>query len=294
MNRFALAFLGLASIGCRRDRVEPPIAPTERASPRLVVDRPVHAQMLPEGREPVPLVLLLHGYGDDGRGILAGVGLGALVARGVALVAPDGTLDATGRRFWNANAACCDFEARGVDDVAYLRAVIDDVDTRRPIDRGRIYAVGISNGGAMALRLACEDVAVAAVVSIAAPSPTAIECRSSAVARRILHGERDRLVPLAGGAIASGLHPRAGGDLSSVRALATRHARAAGCVGDPIAVGSLDLDEGVAGDETTLERWSGCRAPVEIGIARDVAHVPRVGPAFVASTWAFLSAHVRR
>ena len=50
-------------------------------------------------------------------------GLAGAVARlteGFALAFPDGTRDSSGRRFWNATDACCNFENTPVDDVAYI------------------------------------------------------------------------------------------------------------------------------------------------------------------------------
>ena len=56
---------------------------------------------------------------------------------------PDGTLDGDGNRFWNATDACCDFEGRGVDDVAYLTAVIADI---TQINENVMYEVGYAHG----------------------------------------------------------------------------------------------------------------------------------------------------
>ena len=50
--------------------------------------------------------------------------------RGLVLVAPDGTLDPRGHRFWNATDACCDFFDHPVDDVAYLRGPLPAVEPR--------------------------------------------------------------------------------------------------------------------------------------------------------------------
>ena len=60
----------------------------------------------------------------------------------------------------------------GVDDVAYLRALIQEAETIVTIDR--VAVVGHSNGGLMAWRLACEGVpklvAIASLTSIAGAS----------------------------------------------------------------------------------------------------------------------------
>ena len=57
---------------------------------------------------------------------------------------------------WNA-ISCCGIPARsGVDDVAFVTAMVDDIAAQTPVDSTRVYATGMSNGAMMALRLACQ------------------------------------------------------------------------------------------------------------------------------------------
>jgi hypothetical protein len=66
-----------------------------------------------------PLLIFLHGLGGSGAEALNDPGLRALAEQGrMVLVAPDGTLDRAGRRFWNAGRACCNFDGKAVDDLA--------------------------------------------------------------------------------------------------------------------------------------------------------------------------------
>ena len=63
-----------------------------------------------------PLLIFLHGYGGDHAEAASRFGINALAdAHGIYVALPDGTLDPDGRRFWNANDACCDFHARRHD-----------------------------------------------------------------------------------------------------------------------------------------------------------------------------------
>ncbi len=48
-------------------------------------------------------------------------------ARGFLYAAPDGTVDADGKRFWNATDACCDLHATNVDDSTYISALIKEI-----------------------------------------------------------------------------------------------------------------------------------------------------------------------
>ena len=91
-------------------------------------------------------------------------------ARGFLYCYPDGTIagpvGATG--FWNATDACCDFGNTGVDDVGYLRGVIEEIARRFAVDRKRVYLIGHSNGGFMAYRMACESAdLIAGIASLA-------------------------------------------------------------------------------------------------------------------------------
>ena len=69
---------------------------------------------------------------------------------------------------WNAGTCCAYSVINKVDDVGFVRALIDKLAEKFPIDRRRIYATGMSNGGMMAHRLAAEarDI-VAAVAPVA-------------------------------------------------------------------------------------------------------------------------------
>ena len=104
----------------------------------------------------------------------------------------------------------------GVDDVAFIAALIDRVEKDYSIDPTRIYATGISNGGFMAYRLACElSDRIAAIAPVAATMPTA-EAPSCKPTRPLavldIHGTDDPLVPYTGGEV----HGGSGGSISSV------------------------------------------------------------------------------
>src|SRR5688500_1315558 len=90
-----------------------------------------------------PLVMVLHGYGASGFVQQAYFGAGALTASGDAFViAPDGTVDSGNKQFWNADPACCDFGGTGVDDVAYLGSMLDEIlATDWPIDPNRVFLI---------------------------------------------------------------------------------------------------------------------------------------------------------
>ena len=67
-------------------------------------------------KSPVPLVVLLHGYGSSGKQQETYMNFTAVAEqRGFILTYPDGIVDATGKQFWNATEVCCNFFS-DVDD----------------------------------------------------------------------------------------------------------------------------------------------------------------------------------
>lgn len=74
---------------------------------------------------------------------------------------------------WNAGSCCGYARDQKVDDVGFTRQVIADIQNRITVDAGMIFATGMSNGGMMSHRLACEMADVfAAVASVAGTDGT--------------------------------------------------------------------------------------------------------------------------
>ena len=149
-----------------------------------------------------PLIVLLHGYTANGFVQDALFGFAQLADDKQLFVAhPDGTVDQTGARFWNATDACCDFYGSGVDDVAYLNAVVDDMEQNFNIDKKRVFFVGHSNGGFMSHRMACDAAdRVAGIVALAGDNwQDPSKCNPTApVAVLQVHGTADTEVPYDG------------------------------------------------------------------------------------------------
>lgn len=264
--------------------------------------RPVLATHVGKGLDatkPAPLVLVLHGYGGTGAEQLGYYGLRAIADEaGFVVVAPDGTVDGTGRRFWNATDTCCNFEDKAVDDVAYLVGLVEDVKKRRPIDAKRVYVVGLSNGGSMAMRLACDAAPTfAAAVSQAGLffSDPARCVPKEPVAFRHIHGTADKLVPYDGGPIGGSIHPQAKPrTLLSAKALVAAFAKADGC--QPALVelpAKIDLDVTLTGAETTVARHEGCTkgSAAELWTVTGAGHVPMGLASLGRIVWDFFAAH---
>jgi polyhydroxybutyrate depolymerase len=160
-------------------------------------DRPyrVHA---PAGRtDPAPLLVELHGRGVDAVRFDRLTGFGALAEEaGFVLALPSAV-----EEIWNDGRD--PQRADGPDDVSYLRAVIDDVRRRYPIDSRRVYLVGMSNGAAMAGRFACAHperlAAFAQVAGTAAASIVAAATPGQTLPILEIHGSADEVAPYTGG-----------------------------------------------------------------------------------------------
>ena len=220
--------------------------------------------------KPYPLIVLLHGFGANGFTQDALFGWAQLADdRGVFVAHPDGTLNSGGSRFWNATDACCDDEHSGVDDVAYLNAVVDDMEANFNIDTKRVFFTGHSNGGFMSHRMACDATArIAAIMALAGDNwldPS--KCNPSGpIAVLQVHGDADTLVPYDGNAQA--LMPSA---KASIGSWATKN----GCTGDLTDSGeTLDLDYSLAGNETSIARYSCSQGAAELWTIHGGPHVP--------------------
>ncbi|MDE2975405.1 MAG: hypothetical protein OXU64_11935 [Gemmatimonadota bacterium] len=105
---------------------------------------------------PIPVVLVLHGYGGNWAGIDRYFGISRRVNRDrFAVIHPSGTLNPAGRRFWDATDYCCDFWESDPDDVGYFDDLIEEAGEYVTV--GGAYLIGLSNGGFMSYRMACES-----------------------------------------------------------------------------------------------------------------------------------------
>jgi polyhydroxybutyrate depolymerase len=246
---------------------------------------------------PVPLVLFFHGYGATASEQASEFGLEALAdAHGFALAYTDGTPDSRGKRFWNATDACCNFDGASLDDVAYVRWLVGDVERRVPVDRSRVYAVGFSNGGFLAHRLACDLAPTfAAVVSLAGAAwNDASRCApSEPVSVLEIHGDADRVVRPEGGLV-FGIPGRRYPSLAQT--LATWAAKDA-CAGTLAPTGRrIDFDRALPGAESEEATYAGCPAGVDVTwwSVKGEGHLGNPGTAGMEAVWEWMRGHTKR
>jgi polyhydroxybutyrate depolymerase len=118
-----------------------------------------------------PLLILLHGSGEDGKIIEDMTQMDSVSERHHMIVAyPDGTRSILGKisADWN-SGDCCGYAARKrIDDMSFLRGIIADLASKGIINDRRIYVAGFSSGAELAYRAGCElsdRVSAIAVVS---------------------------------------------------------------------------------------------------------------------------------
>jgi polyhydroxybutyrate depolymerase len=167
-----------------------------------VVPSPMPSPM-PSGG-PAPLLIALHGGGGTGLGMARMTGFAGRGPRaGVAVAFPDGW-----NRAWNDGRDAPALRRReAVDDVAFLRALVDRLASDGVADPARVAAVGISNGAFLSEHLARHALLPLAAVGLVAGSATAVSrqavprpARPAAVT--LFMGTADPIVPYAGGPIA--------------------------------------------------------------------------------------------
>jgi polyhydroxybutyrate depolymerase len=101
---------------------------------------------------------------------------------------------------WNAGNCCGWAMKHHIDDVAYTRALLDDLERRFSVDKKRVFATGISNGAMMCFRLACQlSDRIAAIAPIAGTMGVSGCNPSRPVSVIYFHGTADKFAPFAGG-----------------------------------------------------------------------------------------------
>jgi polyhydroxybutyrate depolymerase len=209
--------------------------------------------------QPVPLVLILHSRLGDGRGTAALTHFNKVSdAHGFLAVYPDGL-----HRSWADGRKVTDSDKEGIDDVKFLSELIHNLSSAHPIDGSRIYVAGISNGGFMTQRVACElsdQIAAVGVVAATMGEQIAASCHpAKPVSVLMMQGSLDTFVPIQGGPM--GPHGSRG-QILSLRATAEKWAAFDGCNSTPETSTLPDN----ARDGTTVQResFSGCKERTEV------------------------------
>ncbi|NND65587.1 MAG: hypothetical protein HKM24_06450, partial [Gammaproteobacteria bacterium] len=124
------------------------------------------------------------------------------------LVSPAGTGASNRLPFyvWNAGVwgegECCGYAyEKKIDDVGFIRKILAEMKASYRIDKKSIYATGISNGGMMSYRLACEMSDVFAAIAPVAPPAVPEPCSPQPISVMHVIGDKDPCVKIEGGKV---------------------------------------------------------------------------------------------
>jgi len=160
---------------------------------------------LPQGR-PLPVVYVFHGGGGWAEHLTDGDRYGWLAKadrEGFIAVFPSGYSRLPGGRLatWDAGGCCGDARDQGIDDVGFVRAIHTELSQHVLVDAGRVFATGMSNGGMMAHRLACDMADVVVAIAAVAGTDATSACKPSrSVSVLHIHARDDDHVLFQGGA----------------------------------------------------------------------------------------------
>jgi polyhydroxybutyrate depolymerase len=194
----------------------------------------VHVPPQYDCRVPTPILFCLHGLQQNGVMFCVNGAAGATAGAkgfvdksneaGFILVMPTGYNNS-----WN-GAGCCG--NANLDDTALFKAILAEVSTHLNVDERKVFATGLSNGGYMSYRLACEAADVFTAIAPGSGGLRGIACNPvRPISVLDIHGTNDNLVAyslqatsMAAVATANGcaattrpaITPASGGDTSCV------------------------------------------------------------------------------
>ena len=191
----------------RADPMEPPALPgsVQTGSVEHGGHQRSWLAYVPAAKSEAPaLVLVMHGSLGTGEQMREATryGFDVLAERyGFIAVYPDGY-----ERHWNDCRGDADYAANleNIDDVGFLRALVQRMVEEQGVDPSRVFATGLSNGGQMAYRLGLEApdlVAGIAAMAASLPDPVACQAAGVAVATLVMNGTQDPVNPYEGGLV---------------------------------------------------------------------------------------------
>lgn len=199
--------------------------------------------------KPVPVVFVLHGGGGNAEIVIKSSDFNKIAdEHGVLIVYPNGS-----GRFndslltWNGGSCCGYAQENNVDDVGFIRAVLEDLKAGISINPKQVYATGMSNGAMMSYRLGCEASDIFAAIAPVAGTLNFSPCTpSETISVMHFHGTDDQHVPYEGGV---GPESPVGVDFASVQDSVNFWALFNGCNSQPQTNSLEDVQH---------QAWVGC------------------------------------
>jgi len=231
----------------------------------------VHVPARYNAANPTPLLISLHGGGAHMQYQASDENYGQISKserENFIVVFPNGYSRMPSGKLatWNAGDCCGPARNRNIDDVGFIRQVVGNVTQQLNIDRQRIFATGMSNGGLMAHRLACEMAdTFKAIAAVAGTDNTRVCSPKNPVSVLLIHAKNDNHVLFEGGAGEAARGSQVN-SFTSVPETISRWVRRDGCSAAPKRV----LDKPGA----YCDKYAGCQgnAEVELCVTETGAH----------------------
>jgi polyhydroxybutyrate depolymerase len=204
----------------------------------------------------IPVVFVFHGGTGNAESAIRMSGFNQVADQhGFIVVYPNGTGRVSDEKLltWNGGACCGYAQEMDVDDVGFVRAIVNHLESLVNIDGERIYAAGMSNGGMLSHRLGCEASDLFAAIGPVAGTLNLESCQPAEPISVIeFHGTDDQHVLYEGG---NGPKALANVDFRSVQDSIQFWVSANGCVSGP----QVDTF-----DDIQHETWQNCDGPVAV------------------------------
>lgn len=142
----------------------------------------IHIPQSYDGKTAVPLLIVLHGNTSNSKFIKTKTNFDERADKdGFIAVYPNGVTDFITALYFlltkghiarslNGGFCCGNSVKRNIDDVGFIKTLIEKLQSRLNIDSSRIYATGTSNGGIMSYRLGAELSDIFAAIGVAGAS----------------------------------------------------------------------------------------------------------------------------
>jgi polyhydroxybutyrate depolymerase len=161
----------------------------------------IHVPKSYDGRKPFPVVLAFHGGGSIAEQMVKFCGLNETADKhGFIVVYPNGSGRLEKLLTFNGGNCCGYAMTNKIDDVAFTKALLDDLAKVVKVDAKRVYATGMSNGAIISYLLASElSDRIAAVAPVGGPMGTEKCAPKRPVPVIHFHGTDDQFAPFKGG-----------------------------------------------------------------------------------------------
>lgn len=225
----------------------------------------VHVPASYDAAKPTPVIIAFHGGGGNPASMIRLSGLNAKSEQaGFIVVYPYGTGKLENTMLTFNGGECCGYAMQNkIDDVAFTRALLDDLATVVNVDAARIFATGLSNGGIISHHVASElSDRIAAIAPVGGPLMMEAARATRPVSVMHFHGTADAFAPFKGGYGKGAMGGKGVTEFRSVEHTIQSWVKANGCQTEPEVVALPDkADDGMT---ATRKTWSGGKDGSEV------------------------------